>query len=69
MDAVIFMLLALVLTIKYSRPDAVSKLDETIMSESDPSGRVAKLNELFYEDDDAFSEIIHALGFPKEGQL
>ena len=28
--------------------------------------RTAKLNESFYEDPNAFSEIINALGYPKE---
>ena len=32
----------------------------------DMSSRVSKLNENFYEDQDAFMHVAHALGFPKE---
>lgn len=67
MDALVFMILALVMTImELRKPDTIeSEADGIIELQKDNGKRVAKLNESFYRDDDAFSEIIHALGFPK----
>ncbi len=65
MDALLFMVLALVRVLMVSKEEPKVRLDECIESESGVTERVAKLNDLFYEDEDAFSEIIHALGFPR----
>ena len=65
MDALLFMILALVLVIREVNTQVSDDIEVFEESQCD-SERVAKLNETFYEDPDAFSEIIHALGFPKE---
>lgn len=64
MDAVLFISLALFLTISviYGKEPVESKNTEV---EPEDVTREAKLNEFFYEDQNAFSEIINALGFPK----
>jgi len=69
MDAVIFMILALVLTIiEINKPDSAAEAAKEMTDfKANDKNRVAKLNENFYHDNDAFSEIIHALGFPKGG--
>lgn len=67
MDAAIFLVIALVITIKNLNGNTNSISDSEVVSESVvQSDRVAKINETFYEDLNAFSEIINALGFPKE---
>lgn len=67
MDALLFMILALVMTIKVSLGNANKvETDDIIEAQEEPANRVAKLNDSFYEDPDAFCDIIHALGFPKE---
>lgn len=66
MDALLFMIIALVLVVRQVNDlyeDTGDNVAETI---TEDVAREAKLNETFYEDLDAFSEIIHALGFPKE---
>lgn len=67
MDALLFMILALILTLKVvlGKPEDSSN-PEIIETASEDTNRVAKLNETFYEDPEAFCDIIHALGFPKE---
>lgn len=68
MDAVIFLSLALFLTIKTlnsTEPETKTQREIDSMTVEDTT-RVAKLNDSFYEDPNAFSEIINALGFPKE---
>ena len=67
MDAFLFMILALVLVIKeVLKPSSDESSTELSEAESiTNTERVAKLNDMYYEDPDAFSEIIHALGFPK----
>lgn len=64
MDAILFMILALVLVLKDYRQE-VPVTYETIAEDTESGERITKLNDMFYEDDDAFSEIIHALGFPR----
>lgn len=64
MDAVLFTGIAVVLVImQMYKPDDASSSSKDIVVED--VTRVAKLNDSFYEDLDAFSEIAHALGFPK----
>lgn len=64
MDAVIFISIALVMfTMQVLHPKASAEDSEEYIAED--VTREAKLNETFYEDEDAFSEIIHALGFPR----
>lgn len=64
MDAVIFITVALVLfAMQVLKPQTSGKGDTEYVVED--VTREAKLNDTFYEDVDAFSEIIHALGFPK----
>lgn len=72
MDALIFMCIAIVMTIKvlHESDDEVSTANTDGCAELNQEAqkeRVAKLNESFYEDTNAFSEIINALGFPKKG--
>ena len=64
MDAVLFISLALVFTVMlmYKQEPSDASAEEII---AEDTTRVAKLNDSYYEDTDAFSEIIHALGFPK----
>lgn len=64
MDAVLFTGVAVVLVVmQMYKPDDASSSSKDIVVED--VTRVAKLNDSFYEDPDAFSEIAHALGFPK----
>ena len=64
MDAVLFTGIAVVLVVmQMYKPDEASSSSKDIVVED--VTRVAKLNDSFYEDPDAFSEIAHALGFPK----
>ena len=64
MDAVLFTGIAVVLVVmQMYKPDDASSSSKDIVVED--ATRVAKLNDSFYEDPDAFSEIAHALGFPK----
>ena len=64
MDAVLFTGIAVVLVVmQMYKPDDTSSSSKDIVVED--VTRVAKLNDSFYEDPDAFSEIAHALGFPK----
>ena len=64
MDAVLFTGIAVVLVVmQMYKPDDASSNSKDIVVED--VTRVAKLNDSFYEDPDAFSEIAHALGFPK----
>lgn len=64
MDAVLFTGIAVVLVVmQMYKPDDASSSSKDIIVED--VTRVAKLNDSFYEDPDAFSEIAHALGFPK----
>ena len=65
MDALLFMILALVLVIREVNTQVSDDIEVFEEAQCDRE-RIAKLNETFYEDPDAFSEIIHALGFPKE---
>ena len=64
MDAVLFTGIAVVLVVmQMYKPDDASSSSKDIVVED--VTRVAKLNDSFYEDPDAVSEIAHALGFPK----
>lgn len=66
MDALIYMIFALFIILKVvNSKDTEATL---VLEESSASNveRIAKLNDSFYEDPDAFCEIAHALGFPKE---
>lgn len=75
MDALIFMCIALVLTIKtlYFSDENNDRASEILASQECAElntalqeDRVAKVNDSYYEDLNAFSEIINALGFPKK---
>lgn len=65
MDAFLFLILAMVVAFMEMQKPEVKK---TVVNETtvEDTNRVAKLNDSFYEDPNAFSEIINALGFPKE---
>ena len=65
MDAVLFIGLALFLTNSMVFFDKGDPEAATVVSED--TTREAKLNDSFYDDPNAFSLIINALGFPKEG--
>lgn len=65
MDAVLFIGFALFLTISMVFFDKGDP--EAITVKPEDTTREAKLNDAFYEDPNAFSLIINALGFPKEG--
>ena len=68
MDAVIFLILSVILAWKIlDSPDAVDTSSKTVIEPEDTTNRVAKLNETFYEDDNAFMELANALGFTKGG--
>ena len=65
MDALLFMILTIVIVVKsLNKPDDIKTTE--LLENTNTVERVAKLNDSFYEDSAAFSEIIHALGFPKE---
>lgn len=65
MDAFLFLILAVVVAFMEMQKPEVKK---TVVNETavEDTNRVAKLNDSFYEEPNAFSEIINALGFPKE---
>jgi formiminotetrahydrofolate cyclodeaminase len=69
MDALLFMILALVLVVRITNAPETTDTKSTVTVEETVAvqnvERVAKLNDSFYEDPHAFSEIINALGFPK----
>ena len=67
MDALLIMVLALVLTVRTLNSPEERK-EALLENEVSTVNRVAKINESYYEDMDAFSEIVHALGFPKENK-
>lgn len=67
MDAVIFLAITLFLAWRaYEEPEATSTKSNVKVVKEDTVNRVAKLNEDFYDDPDAFLDIAKALGFPKE---
>lgn len=66
MDALIYMIFALIIVIKLTNSPSTEDDVKLVESTTETENRVAKINESYYEDLDAFSEIIHALGFPKE---
>lgn len=66
MDAVIFIAIALVIALRAVQNSGTS--GDVIEVEAEDTTRVAKLNDNFYDDPDAFMDIAHALGFPKERQ-
>lgn len=67
MDLVIYVLIAVFLAWKVleSPEEPVVGAKSEIVKE-DTVNRVAKLNDTFYDDPDAFMDIAHCLGFPKE---
>lgn len=63
MDAVIFIGICLYIVVR--QVNLSSDTDDTFETmEAEDTTRVAKLNDAFYEDPDAFMDIAHALGFP-----
>ena len=65
MDGLLFIIMAIVFVILDSKAtvdDSSVSVEETVY---ETSTRVTKLNEEFYDDPQAFSKIINALGFPK----
>ena len=68
MDAVIFISITLFLVIAQLNAPATTVASETDAADFQPEDttRTAKINDSYYEDPDAFMEIAHALGFPKE---
>lgn len=68
MDLVIFTLIAVVIVwrvLEAPEETVVGVKSEIVPEET--VNRVAKLNEDFYDDPEAFMDIAHSLGFPKEG--
>lgn len=65
MDAVIFIVLAIVFVFMDMKHEPVTIDDEVTESLTEDNKRVAKLNDAYYDDPNAFSIIINALGFPK----
>lgn len=62
MDGLLFIIIAIVIVVLDSKSTVDDNpLEETGYTES----RVTKLNESFYDDPNAFSKLINALGFPK----
>lgn len=64
MDGLIFIIIAIVVVVL----DGRSTVDDGKVEESAyevTESRVTKLNESFYDDPNAFSTLIKALGFPK----
>lgn len=65
MDGLIFIIMAIAFVIL----DSKTAVDDSSTVSEEPvyeqSTRVTKLNEEFYDDSQAFSTIINALGFPK----
>lgn len=63
MDAVIFISICVLFVVKQLQ--SVDTTEEVLdKMEREDLTRVAKLNDSFYEDPDAFMDIAHALGFP-----
>lgn len=71
MDAVVFISIALFYVWKVISTDEQDIRQQTEESAdvqevvTDNSTRVAKLNDTYYKDENAFSAMINALGFPK----
>lgn len=71
MDGVLILTLSLIAVLRYMNsndPETVEKLiakTECLELQEVNEPRETKLNDTFYEDTDAFSRIIHMLGFPK----
>ena len=65
MDALIFISIALFIVLKHLK--SIETEASTVVKDIDveDTTRTAKLNETFYQDENAFSEMINALGFPK----
>ena len=64
MDGLIFIIIATVFAVLDSK---MTESDDTeVVEEVYDSTRTTKLNEEFYDNPNAFSKIINALGFPKE---
>lgn len=63
MDAVIFITFALILTVMQKDVKANKDIKTVKDYMPEDTTRTAKLNDSFYEDEDAFMEIAHALGF------
>ena len=65
MDALIFISIALFIVLKHL--NSIETAADTVVKDIDveDTTRTAKLNETFYQDENAFSEMINALGFPK----
>lgn len=69
MDAMVFMSIAVFFVIRQLRNSgavANEEMEVSYAKESSDTERTARLNESYYKDENAFSEIINALGFPKE---
>lgn len=66
MDALLFMVLALILTVRSVYGVNENTVEEVIEEQPVSADRQTKLNDTFTSEPEAFSEIIHALGFPKE---
>lgn len=64
MDAVIFIVLALIFVLRVEKSGEPENTDVQFTPEN--TNRKIGSNELLYEDTEAFYEIAHALGFPKE---
>lgn len=63
MDAILFIGIAVFMTImSLSKPDVKQDIADIVKEDVT---REAKLNDAYYEDQEAFMEIAHALGFPK----
>ena len=63
MDAIIFIIVALIWTLRLEQPKANEEIKSVKDYAPEDTTRVTKLNDAFYEDPDAFMEIAHALGF------
>lgn len=69
MDALVFITLALILALRPTNTSGISVGGTPIeKSQVEDITREAKLNDSYYEDANAFSEMINELGFPKEGR-
>ena len=66
MDALIYMIFALFIVLRALKSEGDTSNIELVETAPESSNRVARINESYYEDPNAFSEIINALGFPKE---
>lgn len=65
MDMLLFICFVSVIAFKvYSEKESTPEV-KPIETTIDDSKRIAKLNDTLYHDENAFSEIINALGFPK----